>query len=284
MATRNRHYTFTLNNYTDENETFLSTLDVHYIVFGYEFAPDTGTPHLQGFCTFHSAKSFAAAKKFFGIKEMHLEPARSPAKAAAYCKKDGVFFESGDPPNDRSASGERGIERWDNIRRLASVGDFDAIPSDVFVRYPRNIQLVRALSLNAQCPPEREHLENYWLHGSTGTGKSRSVRDFARRHSLGLYLKEGNKWWDGYNGEPVVLLEEFGPEHVALLGGLLKVWADHYPFRCEIKGGSLQIRPRIIIVTSNFSMETVFSMNGVLEPMIRRFTRLDFDNGDAFDI
>lgn len=42
-----------------------------------------------------------------------------------------------------------------------------------------------------------DNLENYWFYGPTGTGKSKRVRD---TWGADLYIKNPNKWWDGYTG------------------------------------------------------------------------------------
>lgn len=66
-----------------------------------------------------------------------------------------------------------------------------------------------------------------------------------------------NKWWDGYRGQDVVILDDITPDHACLCYHLL-IWSDHYSFNAEVKGGSVNIRPRIIIVTSNYTIEEVF--------------------------
>ena len=38
--------------------------------------------------------------------------------------------------------------------------------------------------------------------------KSRSVREYARLHGLRIYNKLPNKWWDGFEGQDIVLFED----------------------------------------------------------------------------
>lgn len=59
-------------------------------------------------------------------------------------------------------------------------------------------------------PQANNELLHEWHHGPTGTGKTRGVR--ARFPDA--YLKSNTKWWDGYNGESVVILDEMTPNTI----------------------------------------------------------------------
>lgn len=100
---RSRRWCFTLNNYTAEEQLRLldsfESPSVVYGVFGREIAPETHTPHLQGFIIFSKTTRFNAVKSLIGDRA-HLECARgTSASAADYCKKDGDFDERGDLPD-----------------------------------------------------------------------------------------------------------------------------------------------------------------------------------------
>lgn len=92
------NWRFTLNNYRDEDFEYLTELYMagkfKYIIFGKEVAPNTGTPHLQGFLQLPKKLRFAQVKKILGSK-YHLDPADFPAAARDYCKKDGEWQELG---------------------------------------------------------------------------------------------------------------------------------------------------------------------------------------------
>jgi len=80
-----------------------------------------------------------------------------------------------------------------------------------------------------------------------------------------------NKWWDGYDNEELIVLDDFAPEHGKYLGYFLKIWADHYVFNAEVKGGMLRIRPTYIIVTSQYKLSACFDENETVQALARRF-------------
>lgn len=113
-------------------------------------------------------------------------------------------------------------------------------------------------------------LDNRWYYGPTGAGKSVGARDFGTATG-GYYIKNTNKWWDHYEGEPVVIIEDFDHSNADMVRDL-KIWADRYPFSGEVKNGHTKfIRPKHVIITSNFSPADIWNRAGDLEPILRRF-------------
>lgn len=117
------NWTFTLDNYEDIHVAMLKALEVKYLVFGFEVAPTTGTPHLQGFMNLFKEKTMSALKKFIGIDKIHLEIARKDALANKdYCTKDGNFVEVGVRPIMPREKGLKEKERWEAARTSAKAG------------------------------------------------------------------------------------------------------------------------------------------------------------------
>lgn len=84
----------------------------------------------------------------------------------------------------------------------------------------------------AGIPDSVPDLRSQWHYGPTGTGKSHHCRT---TYGESLFIKSNDIWWDGYEGQENVLIEELGPRQIA--GHHIKIWADHYPFKAAIKGG-----------------------------------------------
>lgn len=118
------------------------------------------------------------------------------------------------------------------------------------------------------------HSPNIWIWGPSGYGKSHWARQ-----KLGdkFYAKlAANKWWDKYQGEDNVLIEDFDITQ-AYQVQYLKLWGDKYAFPVEVKNGADYIRPKRIIVTSNYSIRQIWSKKEDYEPIERRFKQVHRD-------
>lgn len=269
MASRSRSWCFTLNNWTDADTEFLSTVPASYVVYGKEIAPTTGTPHLQGYLQLKEAKTLQAMKTMMG-QRYHLEMRQGTTKQAIdYCKKDGDWTEHG-----KISVREAKDDCWGDCIRLAEAGDMKTIKSEyprIFLTHFKTIMSIRAFNST----PLDGTLEHEWWYGPTGTGKSRKAWADYPDH----YSKAVNKWWDGYYGEDVVVIEEWEPKN-EMTAAKLKIWADRYPFPAEIKGGTLsKVRPRKIIVTSNYTIDECFPNPQDNGPLKRRFKVVHFPPG-----
>lgn len=262
IETRHRSYCFTWNNYPQDLSIF-DTIECRYVCYGKEVAPETGTPHLQGFISFRNAKVLSAVRRL--LPGVHLSVARGTAEQnRTYCSKDGDFFERGDLPQSPSEQGAVERARWDLAWTNAKTGNFEDIPADIRIRCYTSLRRIRAdymprpVCLTTTC--------GIWLFGESGSGKTRTVLNSYPE----AYIKPRNNWWDGYQEEKVVLLDDVDKYDVAL-GGKLKHWADFCPFIAECKGASMRIRPEKLIVTSQYRIEDIWNDSETREALNRRF-------------
>lgn len=111
-----------------------------------------------------------------------------------------------------------------------------------------------------------------WYYGKAGTGKTMSaVKEFPC-----AYRKcANNKWWDGYQNEESVIIDDLDKSH-SYMGFHLKIWADRYAFIAESKGSARYCRPTKIIVTSNWHPKEIWQEEQTLEPILRRFKIVKF--------
>lgn len=288
MSTRKRcqakNWVFTINNYTQETENRLKEIECEWLIYGHEIG-EQGTPHLQGAICFKGKRDASALGKLF---PWHLEVMKgSPQDSKTYCTKSDStgYFEKGIMPKGSISSTNKKIE-WDEIFELAKEGRFDEIRKDVFIRYMKALKQIyfdNRHDANLSDFGDKELKKHFlWLWGPTGTGKSHTARRISKE--LGCenpYLKGLNKWWDGYNYQKVVVIEEADPKRCEHLAGFFKTWCDKWSFYAEIKGNTIpDCRPEYIIITSNYEMQECFPDGNDLLPMKRRITEVKLDTRD----
>lgn len=272
-----RAWVFTLNNYNYKDiehiQTTIKSLS-RYVVYGKETAPESGTPHLQGYVYFHNQRQRKAVSRL--LPRARLEPANGSAvQNRKYCTKDGDYWEHGDLPMEASVARAKGGEgnkaRYAAALKNATEGKLDVIIRDDPQLYILHGPRLESLVAPKTVPLDGELLHEWWV-GPTGCGKSKLLWELYPNH----FPKGLNKWWDGYKHETVVAIEEWSPKNDCTASAL-KRWADRYPFPGEIKGGVKQgLRPSKIIVLSNYTPQQCFLNSEDLEPILRRFTVMYF--------
>lgn len=264
--TRNWVFTYHLED-GDQTEVRLAGLECRYIVFGRETCPTTGRRHLQGYVEFENAKTQSAVKRLLGSERFHVEPRRgSQEQAIDYCKKDGDFVERGVPAADAAAGGQLEKDRWQRARDAAKRGDFEAIDDELYIRYQASFKRIRMDAVQQRTVLDGDLL-NEWFVGPSGSGKSRT----ARLENPNFFDKDPmTRWWDGYNGEDVVLIDDFDKFQKAQ-GGDIKRWSDRYSFQAPVKGGYLTIRPLKFVITSQYLPEQIWDDPETIAAINRRF-------------
>lgn len=145
----------------------------------------------------------------------------------------------------RPAQGKRTDihEAVDFLRAGGSIADMvaDNVHVEQVVKYHRGLQAIAMYCMK----PRNFKTEIWWLHGPTGSGKSRWAWDQAPD----AYSKQGgSKWWCGYHGQEDVIFDDFRPSKEIPFEYMLNL-LDRYPMIVESKGGNLQFRARRIYIT-----------------------------------
>lgn len=246
MTRSAKHWCFTLNNYSSDDKENLANLfntndNVVYLVYGEEVG-ENGTPHLQGYISLRDRKTLATIRQAVSTRA-HFEVARgSPQQASDYCKKDGAFTEFGQLPAGRGSRSDLAL-LVERIRDGASQKEVEVEFPGQFLRYRTNI----LASIRERIEPRNWQSQVIVLWGKSGAGKTRTVFDY---HAIeDIWVHGSGKWFDGYNGQPVALFDDYTGSEFKL-GFLLKL-LDRYPMRVEVKGGFVQWVPKKIYFTSN---------------------------------
>lgn len=212
--------------------------DYLYAIVGREKG-EQGTPHLQGFCHFKARKRLTALKKIF--PRAHWEKARGSDKDnEAYCSKEGdVILTLGIPQvtnrtSDYSAA-VAAVAAGSQLREVAR-----EYP-EVFVRHGRGLQHL-AMLIGHKSRDFKTHV--IVLTGPPGCGKSR----YANELPGSKFYKMKGDWWDGYDHEDIVIIDDFYGwlpfcEMLRLM--------DRYPHKVPVKGAYVEFTSKTLVITSN---------------------------------
>lgn len=268
MRDRSLGWCWTINNPTEDDDECIKKAieDCAYLVYGKETGEE-GTLHYQGYLWYKTNVRFGRIKRL--LPRAHIEKQRgSNEQAIEYCKKDNDWYEWGIKPQTRDQK-----KKWKDIVELSECGNEEeirAIYPDVYFRHIAKIRSMKKYDVHILSGD----LQHEWWFGATGTGKSKKLWSDYPNH----YSKKKNKWWDNYQGEEIVAIEEWSPTF-HMLASELKIWCDRYPFPAEIKGGSLKaIRPTKLIILSNYSIDQCFPNSEDSMPLKRRFKTVEFFN------
>lgn len=264
-----RNWLCTLNSPKVDPQEYLeawSKVDGCKYVTGQLEKAESGTIHIQYFLHFESNRRGTALKEH--CSKSHFEIVKINNGADRYCMKEDTRvdgpWEFGIPPARRNVKGDL-KSRNQYIMEYGVVNAVKEGHIDI-TKFKQANQSVNAFMMVDTPPFSPPAVRGIWIWGSPGVGKS----FWTRKQFPALYVKSQSKWWEGYTGQHFVLLDDHDNP---CLGHYLKVWADEYPCIGEDKGGSVSLQHRRFIVTSNYSIETLYQKDGpeMVKALERRF-------------
>lgn len=210
--TRTRDWCGTLNNPTEDDLKWVRDLSdkdpIEYLIAAAETG-ESGTPHIQLYVAWRNSKSMSATKKALGgNKGWHLERRRgTPYEASQYCLKDGnIINEVGNRPLE-----EQPVNQWDAMRLMVQGGATEYDVMDQFTgTYIKNTNGVKRLIEMEQKRKLNQYkpLNVIYLWGPPRAGKTRGVLETYGPEQV-FRVTNYDHPWDGYDGQAVVLFEEF---------------------------------------------------------------------------
>lgn len=270
-----------LTDFDYEREVVLGT-GVRGVVWQVELCPTTQRRHLQMLVMFNNAVRLRTVQSY--RPGAHAEPRRGTlGEAIQYCRKEQTRVAGPFTLGQVDDTGDDGAAKRPLSELLLS-GDLGAIRRERPVFYLQNRQ--RIINFMREGVHRTEKTEVHWYWGAPGTGKSR----FAWETYPDAYPKNaGHKWWDGYEGQDVIIIDDWSSETVMNLGGHQEVLNlfDRYKLIIQVKGEMTHFTSKKIIVTSNLSLDEV--ARGFRDPyaltrrvdVVREFTGDDLRVGSA---
>lgn len=225
-------------NYEEDWET------ARYLVYQEEIAPSSGRHHYQGYVEFTRDKRLTGVRKI--LPTAHWETRRGTREEArAYCMKT-ESRHAGPFEHGEWKAGGRGartdlLELYGAIKRdkLNKNEIMDLMP-EMYFKFHGAIDKMIA----AQQTKRDWKTKITLICGPPGSGKSH----WCHETFPDAYWKSASNWWDQYNGEETVILDEF---YGWLPWNDLLRLLDKYPYQVQVKGSTCQMVAKQIIITSN---------------------------------
>lgn len=238
-----KNWMFTINNPTENDDPKLWTEHVAFCVWQVERGAESATAatHYQGYLQLHKKKTLGGVRRL--SSRAHWEPRRGTHQEAHdYCTKEDTRVEG---PFTYGTACEKPGQRMDLLHFLhrsketSELSLAEEYPLE-WLKYHRAIERYRRLSTPNRSFKTRVTI----LYGPPGTGKS----TWCRTNFPEAYWKNKSQWWDDYEGQKAVIIDEF---YGWLPYDTLCRLCDAFPLLVETKGGHVNFVAEDIVFTSN---------------------------------
>lgn len=271
-----RAWVFTLNNPTEM--LVFDESKVRYAIYQRE-AGENGTPHFQGYIELAKPQRLSFMKKM--IPGAHFETRKGTRdQARDYCRKAESRLDPDANPTEfgtweAGAQGSRTdlLEVKRKIDEGATILTIAEEHFSSFIRYERGFRAYK----RAKTPKRTTKTTVDLYYGAPGVGKTWR----ANEEEPDAYWKNATKWWDGYEGQEAVIIDDF---HGGIQWTELKHILDAYDASVEYKGGTLRFTSRRVIITSNDGPGDWYKRESIrsgLDALYRRIDRILFFTEDA---
>jgi len=137
-----------------------------------------------------------------------------------------------------------------------------------YVRYWKGLGEYKKI----QIQPRTERPKVIWLYGKTGAGKTHTATHNDGDDVVDYFVKDGSKWWDGYEGQTVVIFEDFDAN-----GWTSKQyrdflrWTDNTTIKVQTKGGYTNLNSPYMYVTCEYPPSHFWQDNKLAQVTERLF-------------
>lgn len=236
------------------NLTDKAGIGAQYATYQVEQCPTTKKIHKQGYVYFANARSGKYVRGLF--PECHIEKQLgNNDQAIDYCHKDYTKIGAREEWGKRPTQGKRvDIENaCKTVREKGIIGLLKDETNDVtYVKYHRGLEKLEQMTFKRKTSRNWKSFTTF-IFGKTRVGKTHWCHEDAKKHfpndEIFVKTEHTGKWWDGYHGQPVVIIDEGRYETLKI--DQWKVLLDRYALTVETKGGTEPFLAKRIYITSN---------------------------------
>jgi len=249
---------------------------IRYIIVQKERCPKSKKLHWQGYIQMVNQCRPRKLKLIFNYMGTHLELARGSAKDnKAYCSK--IRTSTGEIHEYGKAITQGFRSDIESVRKILRDGgemlDVAENHFNLFVKYHAGFQKYKEM-IDFKNRKAQRQVEVVIKTGKTGTGKT--LGTLAEYGSDNVYIasiSQNKEWWDGYNGERVILIDDYNND--VKINRLL-VLLNGVKCRLAIKGGFTWANWTTVVITTNLRMSQIHSQAKLAhqDALSRRITKV----------
>jgi len=227
---------------------------VKAIVMQLEECPTSGRIHIQGFVRFKQPVRKPQAQQILNMPQTHFDPAHgTDQENIVYCNDPTKILPGTLPFKWGTFSSQGARSDLTSLYESVKAGTFTLDDHYTTVaKYGKFFD--RIVSIHSKPPAFRADLEVHYIYGKTCTGKTRMAYEYDPELYRVASLKP--EWWDGYNSELTVLLDDV--TYIPDVSRFLQL-TDKYRIQVPVKGAFRWLHATRIYITSNLSPETLFA-------------------------
>lgn len=250
--TQSKNWVFTWNNPDMDAEPPNVWPDVKYAIWQYEVG-EQGTPHYQGYVVFTKNTRLAWLVKNCPLGIHWAVRRGSHAQARDYASKADTRVHGPWTHGEEPKQGERtDLQAAADYTKDHTMQEVAEEYPQLYIRYERGLKAYK----NITTPDRTTHTQLIIYWGPPLTGKSTRARELWPDAFWLKRARTGEPWWDGYDGQATVIIDEFyGWISVDTMCRLI----DFTPMSVECKGTTIKFTSERIVILSNKDPEEWWS-------------------------
>lgn len=238
-----------------------------HFIWSVERGGEEDCMHIQGYLEHTKKTTLLTIKDLLKgtiLENCHIERAKGSAKQNhEYCSKKETHIHGphtfGRPAKKRQGKRTDLEKVADMLKKGKSIMDINEEHTTTYIKYSKGIKESQSQFMRRKCykwTPDQRHAELriHVIWGDAGTGKTRSIYE---KHDIeDIYVlcrkNNGNLWFDNYEGQSVLLIDEFNGW---IPHGMLLQLLDIYPMSVDVKGGTTYNLWKTVYILSNVDPE-----------------------------